>query len=186
MIASRSGYARYDTEVVSVVPSQRKRFWDIAIADEPHLFALASGVLSHNTNPAPKVHIVTYQAAVEPFAMFTKGRNVFNVENGGLAHNVFRYPTPMGPERVHPTQKPVGLLEELIRNSSQPGDLVVDPYCGSGSTGEAARRMDRRFYGSDLDWTYLTHFARYKAERAVSSAGLEHLPLFGGPLDSAS
>ena len=138
------------------------------------------------TNPAPKVHLVTYQAAVEPFAMFTKGRNVFNVENGGLAHNVFRYPTPMGPERVHPTQKPVGLLEELIRNSSQPGDLVVDPYCGSGSTGEAARRMDRRFYGSDLDWTYLTHYARFKAERAVSSAGLEHLPLFGGPLDSAS
>ncbi len=136
------------------------------------------------TNPAPKVHLVAYQAAVEPFAMFTKGRNTFNVENGGLAHNVFRYPQPNGPSRVHPTQKPVGLLAELIRNSSNPGDLVVDPTCGSGTTGEAARLVGRRFFGCDLDWTYLSHYARYKADRAVSAQTLEHLPLFGGMNDA--
>ena len=140
----------------------------------------------HKTNPAPKIYLNTYQAAVEPFAMFTKGRNTFNLTNGGLAHNTFEYPQPVGPERVHPTQKPIGLLEELIRNSSNPGDLVVDPFCGSGTTGQAARQLGRRFYGSDLDWTYLAHYARYKADRAVSSADLEQFPLFGGPLDSAS
>jgi site-specific DNA-methyltransferase (adenine-specific) len=50
----------------------------------------------------------------------------------------------------YPTQKPLGLLERIVRASSRPGDLVVDPMCGSGTTLLAAARLGRAFVGNDL------------------------------------
>ncbi len=55
---------------------------------------------------------------------------------------------------VHPTQKPVPLLEQLIRNNSKPGDTVLDPFMGSGSTGVACVRSGRNFIGIEIDETY--------------------------------
>jgi site-specific DNA-methyltransferase (adenine-specific) len=49
-----------------------------------------------------------------------------------------------------PTEKPVSLLSKLIENSSSPGELVIDPFMGSGSCGEAALRLGRNFAGCDL------------------------------------
>ncbi len=51
----------------------------------------------------------------------------------------------------YPTEKPVGLLKVLISQSTQPGELVLDPFCGSGSTGRAARELGRRALLCDLD-----------------------------------
>lgn len=51
----------------------------------------------------------------------------------------------------YPTEKPVGLLKVMIEQSSQPGELVIDPFCGSGSTGRAARELSRRALLCDLD-----------------------------------
>lgn len=51
---------------------------------------------------------------------------------------------------LYPTEKPVWLLRRLIEQSTQPGELVVDPFCGSGSTGEAALRSGRRVMLFDL------------------------------------
>ena len=53
------------------------------------------------------------------------------------------------PDRVHPQQKPVDLMMWLVSTYTQPGDLVVDPYAGSGSTGKAAKMLERRFVGWD-------------------------------------
>lgn len=50
----------------------------------------------------------------------------------------------------YPTEKPVPLLQELIRMSSRPNDLVVDPFAGSCSTGVAAALLGRRFAGCDV------------------------------------
>lgn len=55
----------------------------------------------------------------------------------------------------HPTQKPIELLDRIIRCSTNPGDLVVDPFCGSGTTGIAALPLERTFIGIDLDADYL-------------------------------
>lgn len=59
--------------------------------------------------------------------------------------------TPLSPESTgYPTQKPLKLLDRVVRATSHPGGLVVDPFCGSGTTLVAAHAAGRRFFGSDL------------------------------------
>lgn len=65
----------------------------------------------------------------------------------GGGSNVLRHPRVHGPNKVHPTEKPVELMADLIRVAAPHGGLVVDPFCGSGSTGVAARQLGRRFIG---------------------------------------
>ncbi len=55
----------------------------------------------------------------------------------------------------HPTQKPVTLLSRIIRAASQPGDLVLDPFNGSGTTGVVAAALDRAYVGVELDDKFL-------------------------------
>lgn len=54
------------------------------------------------------------------------------------------------PDRVHPQQKPVPLMRGLVRLYTNPGDLIWDPYAGSGATGEAALKEWRRFRGAEM------------------------------------
>lgn len=53
--------------------------------------------------------------------------------------------------RLHPTQKPVGILKPLIEAFSKPGDIILDPFCGSGSTLAAAQELNRHSVGYELD-----------------------------------
>lgn len=57
-------------------------------------------------------------------------------------------------EKVHPTQKPVALIEKLITDSTQPGDTVLDPMMGSGTTGVACKRTGRNFIGFENQEKY--------------------------------
>jgi site-specific DNA-methyltransferase (adenine-specific) len=59
----------------------------------------------------------------------------------------------------HPTQKPESLLDRIVRSSSNPGDVVLDPFCGSGTTGVVAIRHGRSFIGIDMSREYLESFA---------------------------
>jgi DNA modification methylase len=73
---------------------------------------------------------------------------------------------PQVDESNHPTEKPVDLMRYYIGNSTRPGDLVLDPFKGSGTTGVAAVAIHRRFIGVELD---LKHFdaARRRIAQAV-------------------
>lgn len=55
----------------------------------------------------------------------------------------------------HPSQKPVAVFEKLLLMATEEGDLVFDPMCGSGTTGEAARRLGRRALLSDESEDYM-------------------------------
>lgn len=58
--------------------------------------------------------------------------------------------------KIHPTQKPVKVLEKLIEIFTDPGDVVIDPCCGSGTTLRAARNLGRSAYGFEIDKTFYT------------------------------
>ncbi len=64
----------------------------------------------------------------------------------------------MGVERIkepnHPTQKPIKVLEHVIKLASKEGDVVFDPFMGVGSTGVAALNLDRKFIGVEIDEKY--------------------------------
>jgi site-specific DNA-methyltransferase (adenine-specific) len=54
----------------------------------------------------------------------------------------------------HPTEKPVELMEILIKNSSKEGDLVMDPFVGVGATALACQNLNRNFIGCEIDKKY--------------------------------
>jgi site-specific DNA-methyltransferase (adenine-specific) len=78
--------------------------------------------------------------------------------------------------RVHPTQKPVALMAVLIERYTRPGDLILDPFCGSGTTGVACVQTGRRFIGIEIDPGY-ADIARARIAKAAEQARQEPLPL---------
>lgn len=58
--------------------------------------------------------------------------------------------------KIHPAQKPVGLLKKLIETFTDPGDVVIDPCCGSGTTLRAAYELGRSAYGFEIDRNFFT------------------------------
>lgn len=109
--------------------------------------------------------------------------------NGGGRVGVFTHNSLTGARtaanaKVHPAEKPLPLMLELISLFTDPGDVVLDPYCGSATTGVACLRLGRRFIGCEVSekWAALSR-ERCEAELAnttlqASRAG--QLPLLGG------
>jgi DNA modification methylase len=84
-------------------------------------------------------------------------------------------------ERVHPTQKPVGVMTWIIRNYTKPNDLILDPYSGSGTTGVAAVQLGRRFLGFEIDPHY-TEIANKRIEAARQGVTVKELEQGQGTL----
>lgn len=70
--------------------------------------------------------------------------------DGRMVFNCMDWPTDNGIEKIHPTQKPVALLENLIKIFTDKGDVVIDPVAGSGSTLRAAIQCERQAYGFEI------------------------------------
>ena len=70
--------------------------------------------------------------------------------NGKMIFNVMDWPRDTESEKIHPTQKPVKLLETLIDIFTDPGDVVIDPVAGSGSTLIAAENLGRKAHGFEI------------------------------------
>ena len=94
--------------------------------------------------------------------------SVFNLWEGNkYKSNILRYKKDY--DGYHPTQKPVLLLEDLIKTFSNEGDTVVDLTMGSGSTGVACKNTGRKFIGIELDETYFN----LAKERIESAEGID-------------
>lgn len=88
--------------------------------------------------------------------------------------NVWEIPAPSPAEKTfgkHPTQKPVELLRRIILASTQEDDLVLDPFCGSSTTGVAAVALKRRYVGIDLDEGYLS-LSKKRLEQSTNASTL--------------
>lgn len=94
--------------------------------------------------------------------------------NGGGKHAVWTFPLEHnaggGGKAEHPTIKPLALMLALIADFTQPGDTILDPYAGSGTTGVACLRLGRKFVGIERDPKYFELAAeRLAAEEAGSN-----------------
>lgn len=90
---------------------------------------------------------------------------------------------PVAQERLgYPTQKPLALLERLISASSNPGDIVLDSFCGCGTAVEAAQKLGRKWVGIDI--TYLAiHVIEERLNKAFGPAIVSQYRVFGRPKD---
>ncbi|MFU1607336.1 DNA-methyltransferase [Sulfitobacter pontiacus] len=80
-----------------------------------------------------------------------------------LMEDFFEFPLDwpnVSSPKSHPTEKPVNLMRTYIENSTQPGETVLDPFMGTGSTGVASQTTDRAFIGIELDPTYCDFAAK--------------------------
>lgn len=85
---------------------------------------------------------------------------------------------PVGNERVgYPTQKPEALLERIIEASSNSGDIVLDPFCGCGTTIAVAERLRRQWIGIDISPTAVTVMKRRMDDMGVTGIRVEGLPV---------
>lgn len=70
--------------------------------------------------------------------------------NGQMVFNCMDYPRDLGMPRIHPTQKSISLLKKLVELFTDPDDVVIDPFAGSGSTLIAAASLARKAYGMEI------------------------------------
>ena len=105
-----------------------------------HKFVAVGTLVWHKTNPVPFNHrfkpLNAWEAAVV-------GKRPSTKFNGKSVHNVFTYKSPSPHHRIHPTQKPLPLFEELIKLFSDKGDTILDPFTGSATTMIAATNLSR-------------------------------------------
>lgn len=152
----------------------RERGSLLAFTSDVLLGAYMAGSMKHmrtlvwvKSNPAPQFP-GNYQSALEFCVWQSKGApGRFN--GGGAVAPVFTGPTTPDAEREHPTQKPLWLMSALLQRHTDPGELVVDPFMGSGTTLRAAKDLGRRAIGIDADERY--------CEVAAKRLSQEVLPL---------
>lgn len=98
--------------------------------------------------------------------------------NGKMIFNCIDWPRDTVSEKIHPTQKPVELLKTLIEIFTDPGDVVIDPVAGSGSTLIAAERLNRKAYGFEIKKEFWTKANAWLNEEKQMKKDIE---LYGFP-----
>ena len=134
-------------------------------------FWILNDVIWRKTNPMPNFRGRRFTNAHETLlwcAASRETRYTFNYEAMKALNDELQMrsdwliPLCNGPERLrdgggkkaHPTQKPEALLHRVLLASSRPGDIVLDPFFGTGTTGAVAKRLGRRFIGIERDPAY--------------------------------
>ena len=162
----------------------------IGVALQDLGFWIQNDVVWRKTNPMPNFRGKRFTNAHETLIWAgrdAKSRVTFNYEamkalnDDVQMRSDWLFPICSGPERLkdgvgrkaHPTQKPEALLSRILLASTAPGDLVLDPFFGTGTTGAAARRLGRRWLGIERDAVY----AEAAAERIANVRPLPALAL---------
>ena len=164
-------------------------------------FWILNDVVWRKTNPMPNFKGTRFQNAHETLIWASKSPEARGFAFNYDALKVFNedlqmrsdwtIPICTGAERLkgedgrktHPTQKPEALLQRILLATSRPGDVVLDPFFGSGTTGAVARALGRRWIGIERDETYAE--AARKRIAAVRPLAAEDLEISRGKRDEA-
>lgn len=137
-------------------------------------FWMLNDIVWRKTNPMPNfrgkrftnAHETLIWCAKSPEARYTFNYEAMKALNEDLQmRSDWVLPLCTGSERLkdadgkkaHPTQKPESLLHRVLLATTKPGDVVLDPFFGTGTTGAAAKRLGRHYIGIERDQTYIGH-----------------------------
>jgi modification methylase len=147
-------------------------------------FWILNDIIWRKSNPMPNFKGTRFANAHETLIWASKSqgakRYTFNYDALKMANDEVQMrsdwtlPLCTGEERIkgpdgqkaHPTQKPEALLHRVIMASTKPGDVILDPFFGVGTTGAAAKRLGRRFVGIEREAEYI-HFAKERIAKVV-------------------
>ena len=164
-----------------MISSTLHSVYAIGVALELEGYSIINNIIWRKTNPAPNLACRCFTHSTETIiwarkqlTLKKKGTHYFNYEamkeeNGGkqmkdvwefedIEPEIFESSTAPKSEKKygkHPTQKPIALLTRLITAASKEGDLILDPFNGSGTTGVVAAQMKRHYIGIDNVVEYL-------------------------------
>ena len=129
----------------------------IRLAEKNGLYYKTTGIW-HKLNPMPRNMNLHFVNSTEAWVYFTYKAKTGTFNNDGkMMHDFYESAVVSNGEKKagkHPTQKPILLMEHFISLLTNVGDIVIDPFMGSGSTAVAAQNLDRNFIGIELDDEY--------------------------------
>lgn len=142
--------------------------YSVGMALEQEGFKIINNITWQKTNPPPNLACRCFTHSTETILWAKKddkkARHFFNyqrmkeINDGKQMKDVWTGSLTKKSEKSfgkHPTQKPQYLLERIIMASAQKGEVVLDPFCGSGTTGVEALKQDCKFIGIDNNEEYL-------------------------------
>ncbi len=145
--------------------------YSIGVALELEGYSLLNNITWQKPNPAPNLACRCFTHSTETilwarkvFSPRKKGKHFFNyplmkeINGGKQMKDVWTANLPKKSEKKfgkHPTQKPLAVLERILLASTKEGDIVLDPFSGSGTTGIACMRLKRRYIGIEISKEYL-------------------------------
>ena len=142
--------------------------YSIGMALEQEGFKIINNITWRKLNPPPNISCRYFVHSTETILWakkdIKKAKHKFNYQlmkelNGGKqAKDVWESSLTKPSEKKcgkHPTQKPMAILEKIILASTDEGDLILDPFNGSGTTGIVANKLKRKYIGIDLEKEYL-------------------------------
>jgi modification methylase len=153
-------------------------------------FWILNDVIWRKTNPMPNFKGVRFANAHETLIWAAKSRGArrytFNYDAMKVANDEIQMrsdwtlPLATGEERVrdaagakaHPTQKPEALLHRIILATTRPGDVILDPFFGVGTTGSVSKRLGRRFIGIEQNPGYVS-LARSRIDKVTPVAACD-------------
>ncbi|KKF55989.1 DNA-cytosine methyltransferase [Streptococcus uberis 6780] len=123
-----------------------------------HGFYYKTTGIWHKTNPMPRNMNLHFVNSTEAWLYFTYRTRTGTFNNEGkLFHDFIETSLVTKNEKIfgkHPTQKPIQLISHFVELLSNSGDLIVDPFMGSGTTGVVAKSLGRNFIGIELSEEY--------------------------------
>jgi len=121
-------------------------------------FELLNEIIWHKTDATPNISCTRFVADHETFIWARRGKkHTFNYEilkklnNGKQMRCIWSKGKTTGGKKIHPTQKPEWLLERIILSSTNPNEIVFDPFIGSGTTAAVAKLTGRYYLGTEID-----------------------------------
>lgn len=141
--------------------------YSVGFAMQELAYKILNDIIWYKRNAPPNLscryfthstEIVLWAAKNEKSKHYFDYQLMKKMNQGKQMRNVWEISSPLAEEKKfgkHPTQKPVDLLKRIILSSTREGDLVLDPFCGSSTTGVAAVLLNRKYVGIDLEEEYL-------------------------------
>ncbi|HHX70775.1 MAG TPA: site-specific DNA-methyltransferase [Gallicola sp.] len=143
----------------------------VGVSLEMEGFSIINNITWRKTNPPPNISTRAFTHSTETILWARKqltpkkkGKHLFNyqhmkeINEGKQMKDVWEFSLTPKREKLegkHPTQKPLSLLERIILASTDEGDVVLDPFNGSGTTGIACKMLNRRYVGIEREIEYL-------------------------------